>query len=121
MRERELIKASFFISTIGLIILYISNPQPAFVKISEIENKLDQRVVISGEIESLKIHENGHIFLEVKDETGEIKVVIFKNVVKKLKKELTCLEVNRNVSIEGKVTKYRGEIEVVAEEVRCKS
>lgn len=64
------------------------NLQPVVVKISEVENKLDQRVIITGEIKSLKFHENGHIFMRVGDETGEIKVVIFKNVFKGLGKSL---------------------------------
>jgi len=73
------------------------------VKISEVENKLDQRVIITGEIKSLKFHENGHIFMRVKDETGEIKVVIFKNVVKGLGEELACIEPNKSLSIVGRV------------------
>ena len=79
-------------------------------------------MVVSGEISSLKIHENGHIFLKVRDESGEVMVVIFKNVVSKLKeKELACLELNKTMKIEGRVEEYRGNLELVAEEIKCQS
>jgi len=86
------------------------------VKISEVENK---RVIITGEIKSLKFHENGHIFMRVGDETGEIKVVIFKNVVKGLGEEIACIEPNKSLSMVGRVEEYRGEPELIAEEIKC--
>jgi DNA/RNA endonuclease YhcR with UshA esterase domain len=126
MNDSELLKISFLASAIGLILLFIvsSSSHPSLVKISEISyDDVGKTVVIKGEIVSKKVHEDGHIFLDVSDDTGKIKVVLFDSLVDKLSEEKgSNLEIGRSIEVKGKVDEYRGSLKIVpkdSEDVRC--
>jgi DNA/RNA endonuclease YhcR with UshA esterase domain len=66
-------------------------------------------VTVTGEITNRRDHENGHIFLTVKDDSGEIPVSIFsdKNI------ESETLTTGSVFQFSGSVDEFNGEIELI--------
>lgn len=126
MDDSSLLKISILVSTIGLIMLFFvsSYTRSPKVKISEITyDDVGRYTVITGKIAAKNVHKDGHIFLDVSDATGKMKVVLFSGTAKTLKSEtLSCLEVGKSVEVKGKVDEYRGSLEIIpkeGEDVRC--
>ncbi|MFQ6136398.1 MAG: exodeoxyribonuclease VII large subunit [Candidatus Hydrothermarchaeales archaeon] len=117
MNDSELLKISLLVSTIGLIMLFAisSYSQPPLVKISEITyDDVGGYVIVNGKIIKKSVHRDGHIFLDIADETGKMKVVIFSGTANTIKNEtLSCLKVGNTLNVKGKVDEYRGALEMV--------
>jgi DNA/RNA endonuclease YhcR with UshA esterase domain len=117
MRDSELLKISFLISTLGLGLLFFvsSKYDESLVSISQIDyDSVGNRVTVAGEIFSKRNHRDGHIFLKLGDTTGNISIVLFNPLVESLEKELlACLEVGEHLLVKGRVEEYRGALEVV--------
>ena len=116
MNENILTKVGLACSIVGLGILYVGaisvHPQPT--PIASLDNSLiGVRVTISGEVVDLYEHPNGHLFLKLRDDSGEmIDVPIFSGVRAGLK-SIEFLDV---VTVSGEVSTYRGRLEVVPED-----
>ncbi len=101
-------------SIIGLLslIYWSKNLEIKKYEIEEIYNgsiELGTRIKICGEIEDLKDKKN-LIIINLKDNTGEISIVIFKNRFKDyspLTKEHIC--------VIGRLSEYKGNPEIIAE------
>jgi DNA/RNA endonuclease YhcR with UshA esterase domain len=117
MNDQGILKISFLVSTFGLLLLfYVSaNLLPPLMKIADIEyDNTGSKVMVKGEITSFKSSEKGHIFLKVSDGTGEISVVLFKNLVEKLDEEkIKDIKKGNAIEIAGTVEEYRGSLEIV--------
>lgn len=118
VKDQGILKISFLVSTFGLLLLfYVSaNLLPPLMKISDIEyGNTGSKVMVKGEITSFKFSEKGHIFLKVSDGTGEISVVMFKNLVEKLGGEKIKKRIKKGnvIEIAGTVEEYRGSLEIV--------
>ncbi len=117
MNDQGILKISFLVSTFGLLLLfYVSaNLLPPLMKISDIEyDNTGSKVMVKGEITSFKFSEKGHVFLKVSDGTGEISVVMFKNLVEKLGEEkIKDIKKGNAIEIAGTVEEYRGSLEIV--------
>ncbi len=112
MKESTLFKIALFFSLIGifLIVVIAENLEIKLYKISSITNSnLDEKVKIIGVVDSIK-ETPGLIILDVKDETGKIKVVLFKE---------EKIEINKydNVEVIGKIVKYKNILEIEAETI----
>ncbi|MFQ5976387.1 MAG: exodeoxyribonuclease VII large subunit [Candidatus Hydrothermarchaeales archaeon] len=128
MDDSTLLKISILVSTIGLITLFFvsSYTRPPNVKISEITyDDVGVYTVIKGKITSKNVHKDGHIFFDIADDTGKMKVVLFSGTAETLNSEtLACLEVGKNIEVKGKVDEYKGSLEIipkVGEDVSCSS
>ena len=58
---------------------------------------------VKGEISNLKYHSSGHIYFSLKDDSGKINCIMFKNKAYKL---AFNLEEGMNVIVRGKVSAY---------------
>jgi len=121
-------KISLGTSTIGLILLFLVSEatQVDTVKISEIDYDMAGSLVsITGKIVLKRIHDDGHIFLKIEDDTGQISAVIFSSDAKKLDPVLlSCLETGKTLSVTGRVEEYRGSLEMIpktGDGLRCLS
>lgn len=128
MDDSVLLKIAVLVSTIGLVMLFFvsSYARPPNVKIFEITyDDVGRYTVITGRIESKYVHKDGHIFFDLKDDTGKMKVVLFSSTAKTLESEtLACLENGKNVEVKGKVDEYKGSLEIIpkdGEDVKCKA
>ena len=110
----DLIKISIVLAIIGIAALYfISNYfEENTTKIADL--KIGQVARISGMITSFRTSKDGHSFLKIADNTGEISVVAFKSS----NLGLSGLQVGDSVSVLGRVDEYKGSLEIIAKEIR---
>jgi len=118
--DEELRKLSLFFSIFGLIgvlvLAYFTTPIE--VRLEEVtEEMLGKYVLVKGEVKRMKWSEDGHIFLTLGNENTRLKVVIFASRASKLK-DLRELESGDSILVKGRVSEYRGELEVVAEDIK---
>jgi DNA/RNA endonuclease YhcR with UshA esterase domain len=67
--------------------------------------------MISGEVVDLRGHQDGHLFLKLRDQSGGVvSVPIFSRVRSELGESVELLDV---VEVKGEVVLYRGELEVI--------
>lgn len=126
MKDEDLLKLSFLVSTLGLgMLFYVSiNYEESIESISQLDyDSVGNRVAITGEILSKTTHRDGHIFLKVRDSSGWIRVALFDSYLEGLSKDmLNCLQVGSSLWIRGRVEEYRGSLEIVPrqkEDLRC--
>ncbi len=105
----DLFKVTLSCSLIGvfLILLMAETLDLSVIKIKDInEGMLERSVKITGIVNS--VYDNNNVLiLNVEDDTGEIKVVVFEKGEFNLSKE-NIVEVN------GRVVEYKGELEINA-------
>ena len=113
MGEKTLLKISIISSIIGIFILIIIS-ESLVIKESSIKDvtkdKLDGRVKIIGEVTSVK-ETPGLNILNVKDNSGSIAVVVFKD-------EEIPFRTGLILEIQGLVVEYNGKMEIQAEEIK---
>ncbi len=112
MHEKTLLKISLITSLVGILILLIILDK---IDISDSDiasiNKtlIDKQVKIKGEI-TRTTETPGLYILNVKDNTGNIDIIIFKEDKIELKK-------GDIVEIEGQITEYQDKLELIAKKV----
>ena len=127
MNDSDLLKISFGVAAFGLVLLFFVShysTAPA-AKVSEVSfDDAGTKVAISGEVTSVRIHDDGHIFLEVSDDTGEISIAIFKNVAEKLDTQTRecIMKIGASVEISGEGEEYKESLEIIPQstgDVKC--
>lgn len=112
MKEKTLLKISLATAIIGILVLLfiLDRISLSNINISNLtKENLDEKVKIKAEL--IKITETpGLYLLTVKDFSGEIAVVVFKDEKLELK-EGDVLE------IEGQVASYKDKIEIIAKKI----
>ncbi|MBI2667308.1 exodeoxyribonuclease VII large subunit [Candidatus Woesearchaeota archaeon] len=113
MEESTIFKLALLSSLVGIfiILLVAENLEVKLYNISSITNdNLDEKVKVNGEIISIR-ETPGLIIMDLKDETGVIKVILFKEGE---------VNINRNDKVEiiGKVIKYRNYLEIETESIK---
>ena len=113
MEEPTLFKVSLICSLIGtLAIIFISeNLEPQIFKISAIDlSKIDQEVKIIGNVSSIR-QTKGLTILSVKDSSGVIPVVVFKQGDENFQK-------GSKVEIAGKISEFNNQPQITAKTVK---
>ncbi len=114
MNEKELVILCLITSLIGIIVMFVANKmiEPKNVKIAEIT--LNQKYVkINGTISSIFTSRTETTFVKLKDETGIVDVVIFKDTF-----NITLLNPGMTMEIIGKPQKYKEKIEIIPSIIR---
>ncbi len=117
MRESTLMKMSLIMSILGFvgIFLIVSHASYDYTDIGSISvNMVGETVNFTGMVSGSYVHESGHVFLDVFDETGEIKVVIWSDTAKFINETITR---GNFVRIIGNVKLYNGDIEIIARRI----
>jgi RecJ-like exonuclease len=107
---KKLLSLALIFSLVGLfsLLLIAEYLEVEQVSIAELEQRIGQRVSISGEI--VKVTQKPAVnFFELADATGRLSVVAFG--------EMTEVNTNTKVSVSGKVELYKGELEVIADQI----
>jgi len=118
MNEKQLIRISILGSVITLILIFIfvSSINPVNVKIGDIGvNDAGKTVNITGVIRNLNM-KNGNVFFTLSDETGEIQIVLWSNVMKELEIKgvnQTSLKDGMSINMEGTIDIYKGQLQIV--------
>lgn len=119
MNESELLRVCIIGSVLGIIALYILTSQPVYnnVKIGEVDNSCIGNIVnITGNVVNLYEHRDGHLFFDLDDGTGSIKVVLWDDVLRRLELDgvnISHIENGVKLQVLGTVEIYKGEFEVL--------
>ncbi|MBT3583210.1 exodeoxyribonuclease VII large subunit [Candidatus Woesearchaeota archaeon] len=108
--SKKLLGFALVFSLIGLLSLIVlaEFTELEQVNVAELENKVEQRIIIEGAITS-SFQKADVNFFDLKDKTGEIKVVAFGNMLK--------LKKGSEVRVQGLVKIYQGELEIIADKI----
>ncbi len=112
MNQRRIFKSSLCLALIGILLLFIytENTQLKIKNISEITKKdVDKYVKVQGQVTRVTDLE-GILLFNLKDKTKEITILVFKE-------EPIKVQQNDFLEIEGKVTEYKGQLEIQAEKI----
>ena len=112
MDEKILLKISLIPSLVGILILLVilEKIDVSDSNISAIDKNLSEKQVkIKGEITRIR-ETPAFSMINVKDDTGNIDVVVFKE--KKLE-----LKEGDIIQVEGQVTEYQGKLEILAKRI----
>ncbi|MDD5650529.1 MAG: OB-fold nucleic acid binding domain-containing protein [Candidatus Nanoarchaeia archaeon] len=115
MENNQLFNLSLVVSIFGIfcLLLLAENLELKETPIKDINYKLmDQRVKTSGYIDRI-FETKGLYLLDLKNNSSKITVLIFK------KENITLLK-NSYVSVEGTVTEYKNQTEIIAKKVLLK-
>ncbi|MEE9322948.1 MAG: exodeoxyribonuclease VII large subunit [Candidatus Aenigmarchaeota archaeon] len=118
MNEGNLVKISVIGVSISLVLLYLITSQvfSSSVKIGEIDKSFVGKTVnITGEVTGI-FQSKGHVFFDLKDDTGKVKVVLWEDTLELLEiNNVNTSEIRngKNISIIGDVQLYKGELEVI--------
>lgn len=113
MEEKRLLELALFCSTIGIFIILIiaERIEVNTIDIEKINSSLyENEVKVVGEVSKLT-ETPGLLILEIKDATGSIKTIIFKEDDLKIKK-------GSFVEVKGTVKEFKGETEIDASEIK---
>jgi len=110
----DILKISILVAVVGIVSLFFISAAftEEMTKVSEL--KIGQMERISGIVTSIYVSRDGHVFLKVADDTGDITVVAFKNSNIDVAYDL---ELGEEVSVLGRVEEYKGEMEIIAKEI----
>ena len=112
MKERVLLRVSLIFSLIGILILFMLTYELK-VKLYEInslsKDNIDDVVRIKGIVESFA-ETPGLYLITLRDNTGKMTVVIFKD-------EKIPLQKNLEIEIIGSVVEYKDKIEIIAKQI----
>ena len=112
MKERVLLRVSLIFSLIGILILFFLT-YTLKVNLYEInslsKDNLDDIVRVKGVVESFT-ETPGLYLVNLKDNTGKITVVVFKD-------EKLELQEGLEIEVIGNVVEYKDNIEIIAKEI----
>ena len=119
MTDKQILALCLFCSFLGLAIIFYANSiyrAPVKELGTVMENDEGKSVTVGGVVSDR--HFTGeHLFLEIRDDTGEIKAVLFEGTMKKLGLNPNRIKSGMEIGLTGQIEKYEGEIEVIAEKV----
>jgi len=110
MKESLLIKICFAAVVCGIIIMFLSIKlfEAKEIKIKDISEKYNY-VKIIGKVIEVSSLKSGTIFLKIKDDTGIIDGIIFKDSVKNWDK----IKIGQKIEVIGKLQKYKEKMEII--------
>ena len=107
----SILKISFTISVLGIfLLLLIANIiEPKQTNISDIKlDDINRKVKVRGQIDSIKNYETIKI-ITISDKTGKIDLII--------NSKNTSLIKNQNVTVIGRLTQYKGKLQIQVEKI----
>ena len=112
MKERDLLGVSLIFSLIGVLALFYITYTTEITKYdigSLNKNHIDKIVRVKGIVESFT-ETPGLYLINLKDDTGKITVVVFKD-------EELQLQKNMILEITGSITEYNNKIEIISKQI----
>jgi len=119
MRDDALTRLCLIFSILGLVGLFviINFTSPLTIGIGEINEEMIGSIISTrGTVKSVRFHEEGHVFLTLSDGKSKIKAVIFSSTARKI--DVEKLKRGVNVSVTGRVSEYKGGLEIIVESLK---
>ncbi len=111
MKEKTMFQVALIWSLLGLflILLYSQQAGPQLITINSALDNMERRIIIQGTVTKASYHDNV-AFIDVRDATGNIAVVVFDKIAEEPKR-------GDDVKVTGKIKLYRGDLEIIADEI----
>lgn len=110
----NILKIAVIVSVIGVVSLYfITNYFDNKIDISKANDNFGDKVTVKGSVGSV-FRSNGNTFFRLYDFSGEIQVVAFQ---KSSIPEAEQIKKGDQVAVMGKVSKYKNELEIIAQKI----
>ncbi|MBT3940460.1 exodeoxyribonuclease VII large subunit [Candidatus Woesearchaeota archaeon] len=105
---KKLLCLALVFSLIGLcsLIFLAEYAELERVAVKDLASKVGRRVIISGKVITTDQRSTVNFF-ELKDQTGQTKVVAFSKIQK--------IALNSQIIVKGKVSVYKGDLEIIAD------
>ena len=115
MKESLLIKICLVSVFLGIAIMFLSSIiiKPKEIKIKDVSEDYNY-LEISGKVTQVSTSKSGTTFLKIRDDTGVIDVVIFKNSIK----DVENIKSGQEVKITGRPEKYKEKLEIIASSIQ---
>ena len=120
MEQALLTRISLVCSVVGLIALGLisSSITSNTILIQTVTpDSIGLMVKLCGVITRAYTSKDGHVFLDLADESGTINVVVFESMVNGLSINPYELKEGDNVCVRGEVDMYRNELEIVPKDI----
>jgi len=115
MNSKKLLKLSIIIAIIGIgLLFFLTRNLETSVQVRDLETYLGETVKVEGEIIKLFTSKDGHVFFTLRDESGEIQIVAFRN---SNIQEAYNIQKGQEISVKGKVQEYKGKLEIIAKRI----
>ena len=114
MEEKTLIKLCLVTVVFGIVFMFSANKliKTPLVNISDINTEYNV-VRIKGEVSSITVSESETTFIKLKDLSGTIDVVVFRNSL-----ATSQLKAGMLIVVLGKPDIYKGEVEIIASQIQ---
>ena len=115
---KALEKTAWIGAALGLVVLFFVTLyiKPLEVHTTDItKDMISHEVIISGSVKSY-YNKDGTIFIVLEDKFDEIDVVLFENTAKRLP-VAHQLKKGDNITVQGKLDEYKGELEIIANNI----
>ena len=119
LSKKYLLLASLMSSVTGLVLIYIAtiDIEPNEIPISDITADMEGRkVLVIGHLTGKRMHEDGHLFLTISDDSSKIEVPLFSDFMKQLEKVgITEDDFHESgkVSVSGILENYKGRLQIM--------
>lgn len=117
MRDETLLKLSLLTSIIGIILFFIfaQAMETEEFEIESIEKlPVGKNIELFANISSFYVS-NGNYFLKISDKTGNITAVMFKQTANKI--DISKIKKGQKIRLIGKVSDYKGNLEIIASKI----
>lgn len=119
MEDKSIFKICLIISLVSLFGLFVitSLGELKMITISSIdESNIGEMVKVRGEVEDKYVSKDGHVFFYLENNGYRIKTVVFENRLEDI--GLEAGEIRGSIEVVGTVDRYKGEIEILPEDLR---
>jgi len=112
MKNQTILKITIIITILGIIVLlFLMNIiTPTQIKIKDIDdNSLNQKVEVVGLIQAIKTYKTSNFqVITINDSTGKIDITLDR---------IVNVTINKKITVIGKVTEYKGNLQVQADKI----
>lgn len=120
MKDRTLYRICLIFSGISIVAMltFSTLTETQKMSIGGIDGEeVGDTVKVEGEIKSVKNLQGGHILFHVKDKTGAVDVILFKNQIERMDLDKNQITVGKEIVVEGEVDRYDDSLEILPEEI----
>lgn len=115
MDNQFIIKISIVIAVVGVLGLYFFTSMPQKISdIREMPEYLGERITVRGNVEKYYVSKDGHVFFDIRDDSGIAKSVVFRN--SNIEAAYTMKEGDK-ITVVGKVQEYKNDLEIIVSKI----
>lgn len=117
MKDETLLKLSLIVSVTGIILLFVfaQTIEAEKIEIADIDKSfIGNNIEVFADIITF-YSSDGNYFLKIRDKTGNISAIIFKQVVNSF--DTSKLKKGQQIKLSGEVSDYKGSLEIITNKI----